>query len=354
MTRTFVLLGIAWLGMAGAAPPQSLTPLQAGRLLVQNLLRRDYMMYGDEALHYSEAAAAVGALRFSAASGDRDAIAQLVERYAALLDDESRLVSRRAHVDLNVIGIVPLQIAMLGGDDRFLRQGLTFADSQWQDPLDDGLTNQSRYWIDDLYMVGMLQIQAFRATGDARYADHAARQLAAYLPALQQENGLFFHSPDVPIFWGRGNGWVAAALAEVLASLPRDHPRRELLLTRYRKMMRTLLGYQGDDGMWRQVVDLETAWPESSATAMFAFAMAAGIDAGLLDDARFRRAVDRAWAGLTAHIDDGGNVGEVCIGTGKKNDLQYYLDRPRSNGDFHGQAPVLWLATELLRLSDPG
>jgi len=39
----------------------------------------------------------------------------------------------------------------------------------------------------------------------------------------------------------------------------------------------------------------------------------------------------------------------VCQGTGKKNDLQYYLDRERITGDLHGQAPVLWCATALLR-----
>jgi len=41
-------------------------------------------------------------------------------------------------------------------------------------------------------------------------------------------------------------------------------------------------------------------------------------------------------------------VREVCIGTNKLNDFNYYLDRPRTTGDFHGQAPVLWCAAALL------
>jgi hypothetical protein len=32
-----------------------------------------------------------------------------------------------------------------------------------------------------------------------------------------------------------------------------------------------------------------------------------------------------------------------------KNDHQYYLDRKRLTGDLHGQAPLLWCATALLR-----
>jgi len=334
-------------------PGPVLTPKAAGRLLVANLLSREYMYYGEEALHYSEAATAVGALRFAAATGDSESLERLVERYRPLLDEESGLISRRAHVDMSVIGIVPLQIAIQTGDAAFLQQGLSFADRQWADLNEEGLTAESRWWIDDLYMVGMLQIEAYRATGDEIYADRAARQLAAYLPRLQQENGLFFHSPDVPIFWGRGDGWVAAALAEVLSSLPEQHPLRGNLLASYRLMLNTLLDYQTEDGMWRQVIDYEPSWTESSATAMFAYALQLGIDRGFLQREGAELAVQKAWSALSRLIDAEGNVADVCVGTGKNNDLDYYLARPRITGDFHGQAPVLWLATELLPNVEP-
>jgi len=335
----------------GAAPASageiSPDPGVVGESLVQNLLGRDYMFYGDEALHYAEAATAVGALRFADATGDETMRDELIDRYEPLMDDDNALVSRRAHVDMSVLGIVPLQIAIQTGSRRHLAQGLSFADRQWASPLENGLTPETRWWIDDLYMVGMLQIQAYRATGDVKYADRAARQLAAYLPRLQHQGGLFWHSPDVPIFWGRGNGWVAVAMAEVLESLPADHDLRPDILARYRKMMNALLPYQDDNGMWRQVIDEPEFWPETSGTAMFAYAMAVGLEAGLLDKAVFGEPVLAAWTGLSGYIDDNGNVGEVCIGTGKQNDLQYYMDRPRVSGDLHGQAPMLWLAVAL-------
>jgi unsaturated rhamnogalacturonyl hydrolase len=59
--------------------------------------------------------------------------------------------------------------------------------------------------------------------------------------------------------------------------------------------------------------------------------------------------VNRAWLALTGLLDADGNLGEVCVGTARENDVSYYLDRPRVAGDLHGQAPLLWLATELLR-----
>lgn len=61
------------------------------------------------------------------------------------------------------------------------------------------------------------------------------------------------------------------------------------------------------------------------------------------------KAVRKAWLALCAHLDEHANLSDVCAGTGKKNDLQYYFDRPRVNGDPHGQAPMLWLAAELIK-----
>ncbi|WP_394706713.1 hypothetical protein [uncultured Draconibacterium sp.] len=47
-------------------------------------------------------------------------------------------------------------------------------------------------------------------------------------------------------------------------------------------------------------------------------------------------------------FDENGAVSEVCVGTNKKNDKQYYYDRPRRKGDYHGQAPYLWCVNALL------
>ena len=113
--------------------------------------------------------------------------------------------------------------------------------------------------------------------------------------------------------------------------------------------MAALLSYQSESGMWRQLVDLSEAWEESSCTAMFAFAMEVGIQQGWLDEATYAPAVDRAWAALLDRIDSDGNLREICVGTGQNQDQQYYMNRPTHDGDFHGQAPFLWLAGERLQ-----
>jgi rhamnogalacturonyl hydrolase YesR len=316
------------------------------RKVIQNLLARDYMLYANGGLHYAEACAAVGSLRFAEKANDEALLKKIISRYEGLLEPGNRLISNQAHVDHSVIGIVPLQIYLQTRDRRYLEAGLRYADLQWENPREDGLTQQTRWWIDDMYMVGMLQIQAYRATGEARYADRAALQTAAYLKKLQQPNGLFLHGPDAPFFWGRGNGWVAASMAEMLSSLPSSHPLRPEIIAGYRKMMEALLKNQAENGMWRQLVDYSYAWAESSCTAMFAFAIQAGIDHGWLNKKRFGAAVDKAWKAINAHIDREGNIREICVGTGQMNDIEFYLKRPRTLGDLHGQAPFLWLAVE--------
>ena len=317
--------------------------------VIDNLLARpDYMRYGEDGLHYAEACAALGAMRLSDEMEREDLLNALIERYEVLMDPETDLVSGKSHVDFSVIGIIPLQIYLSTGDERYLKRGLEFADKQWEQPREDGLTRETRWWIDDMYMVGALQIQAYRATGDIVYARRAAVFLKAYLDKLQQPSGLFFHGPEAHFYWGRGNGWVASALAETLSSVPDTVPEYGELVNAYVRMMEALLPLQSESGMWRQLVDYPEAWEESSCTAMFAFAMEVGVKNGWLEEDKFKPAVRRAWRALNNNLDEKGDLKGICVGTGQNKDAQYYLDRPRTRGDFHGQAPLLWLATELM------
>ena len=101
--------------------------------------------------------------------------------------------------------------------------------------------------------------------------------------------------------------------------------------------------------MWHQLIDHPESYQETSCTGMFTFAMITGVKNGWLDKKTYAPAARKGWLGLVSYIDPNGDIRNVCQGTGKKNDLQYYLDRQRITGDLHGQAPILWCATALLR-----
>lgn len=329
--------------------PAGSSPREVGKRVAENFVVRPFERPTRYVI-YPEVCAWYGSLTTASLIGDKDLQERLVRKFDHLLTPEgSRNISPDAHVDYRVFGAVPLEIFLQTKDPKFLELGKSFADRQWETTTPDGITTEARYWIDDMYMITAVQVQAYRATGEARYLDRAALAMVAYLDRLQQPNGLFFHAPDSPFHWSRGNGWMAAGTAELLRALPADHPRRSRILDGYRLMMASLLRHQGADGLWRQLIDHPESWPETSGTGMFTFALVTGVKNGWLEADRYAPAARRAWLGLVSHLDEKGDVREVCAGTNKGPSVQYYLDRPRNVGDLHGQAPILWSASALLR-----
>jgi rhamnogalacturonyl hydrolase YesR len=351
MKTNVVILIIVFLGLCSFSGSDSVkTPAEAGRLVIKDLLSRpDFMMYKTDevrGVHYAEACSGFGSARLAALLGDQETVKKLEQRYSWVIDEN--IENTANHVDVNVYGILPFELYMLGKDEKFLKQGLDLADGQWKDTIEGGLTSQTRFWIDDVWMIGALQIQAYRATGRKEYIERAALEIDAYLKKLQQPNGLFYHGEAFPFFWGRGNGWVAAGLAELLTVLPKTNSHYKSILEGYQKMMKTLLFLQDEDGMWHQLVDHPESYKETSCTAMFGYAITVGYKKGLLPEEVFKTASDKAWEGLVTYINEDGKLRDVCVGTGQTNDLNFYLTRPRSTGDLHGQAPVLWFAYSLL------
>ena len=333
--------------------PTGDSPQEVGKRVAEHFVTTPHTNFGRPApptfITYPESVAWYGALTFAQLSGDKDLTAQLIHRFDPLLDTESNLVPKPTHVDLTVFGVVPLQLYIETKEQKYLDLGQSMADKQWENPLPDGLSPQTRYWIDDMYMITSVQLQAYRATGDSKYLDRAALEMVSYLDKLQQPTGLFYHAPDVPFYWGRGDGWVAAGMAEMLLSMPANHPQRARIMDGYDKMMAALLKYQDKHGMWHELIDDPKAWPETSSTAMFTFAMITGVKNGWLPEKPYAKAARKGWLGLVSYLDSNNDLRNVCQGTGKKNDRQYYLDRARLTGDLHGQAPLLWCASAFLR-----
>lgn len=332
--------------------PNGAAPEIIGKRIADNLLSRPHMVYKNGTIHYAEACATMGALQFAGLTKDSELLKRLVAHYEAIITPEGdkQLVPNQAHVDHSVFGIVPFEIYLQTQNPAYLALGKRLVDAQWKSPLlENGLTQETRWWIDDMWMVGALLTQANRATQEPLYAERAGLFLNAYLDKLQQPNGLFFHGPEFHFFWGRGNGWVAASMAYALQVVPESSPHYARLMKGYKKMMAGLLAHQGADGMWHQLIDHPESYKESSCTAMFTYAFITGVKRGWLDKATYGPAAQKGWLALVKHLDDKAELTDICIGTGQKTDIQYYLTRPRKTGDFHGQAPVLWCANALLR-----
>lgn len=337
--------------------PNGYTPEEIGIKLTKRFIESPHMIHQNVRIHYAEVCAWYGCLRFAGNIQNEDLLEQLQMRFEPFFSTESHWLPDMKHVDHNMFGSLPLELYQQTKDRRYYDMGLAYADQQWQLPKDatneekifasKGLSWQTRMWIDDMFMITILQSQAYKVTGKEDYINRAAKEMVVYLDSLQRPNGLFYHAPDVPYFWGRGNGWVAVGMTELLRLLPENNIYRPRIMQGYQKMMNSLKKYQNSEGIWNQLVDDPACWTETSGSAMFTYALITGVKRGWLQADLFEPIVRKAWMKLVTYIDQNGDVLEVCIGTNKENNRQYYYDRPRITGDFHGQAPYLWCVAAL-------
>ncbi len=346
--------------------PKTARPAVLGKRIAEKFVRSGHSQYGNTRsgvvptqITYPDVCTWLGGLWFAQTTGDTALTADLIAKFDLLFDSEKALCPKPNHVDNNVFGAVPLEIYLQTQQQRYLDLGLFYADTQWQLPpnaneterkwASEGYTWQTRIWIDDMFMITAVQSQASRATDRVEYLDRAAREMLMYLSKIQLPNGLFYHSPEAHFCWARGNGWMAAGLTELLRALPINHQARTPLMEAYHKMMATLLHYQTPGGMWRQIIDDPEAWEESSGTAMFTYAFITGVKEGWLPKKAYGKAARKGWLALVNHLNADDELTDVCEGTNIKNSRDHYMNRKRITGDLHGQAPLLWCATALLR-----
>lgn len=333
-----------------------------GKKVAEQFLASPHGMYNTndkQHIPYFEVCTWYGALRFAKESNNSELIQKLEQRFEPLFTTEAPLLPEPDHVDFNVFGALALELYLQTKDNKYKALGLPYADTQWNIPSDSilteqalkyheqGYTWQTRLWIDDMYMITLVQAQAYRVTGDKQYINRAAKEMVFYLEKLQQANGLFYHAASSPFFWGRGNGWMAAGMTELLCALPANNPDRPKIMAAYQVMMQTLLHYQTEDGAWRQLIDDPQSWKESSCTGMFTYAMITGLNHGWLDKP-YQPAARKGWLALVSFINEKGEVQGVCEGTGAGKSREYYYNRKQLTGDMHGQAPVLWCAAVML------
>jgi len=338
--------------------PKGFTPKEVGKRLAYHFVDGRHELYAGQYIHYAEVCSWNGALDYALKTNDRKLIKLLQDKFEPFFTREKALLPPMNHVDYNMFGSIALKLYQVTKDERYRKMGLAYADKQWELPknakpqekvwADKGYSWQTRLWIDDMYMITVVQNEAYKVTGDRKYVDRAAKEMVLYLNELQRPNGLFYHAPDVPYYWGRGDGWMAVGMADLLRDLPGDHEHRPRIMEGYLAMMKSLKNYQRPNGMWNQLIDQADFWPETSGTAMFTYAFIRGVQQGWLNAAEYAPAAQKAWMAMVPYIDERNNVTEVCIGTGKKNDKQHYHNRPRNAGDLHGQAPYLWCAAALL------
>jgi unsaturated rhamnogalacturonyl hydrolase len=215
-------------------------------------------------------------------------------------------------------------------------------------------------WCDSLFMAPPAWVRLSAATGNEAYADFAVEhwwKTSDYLFDLTDH--LFFRDSTYfgkreangrKVFWSRGNGWVMAGLVRVLQYLPAGHPARPRFIKQYRAMADKILTCQQPDGLWRSSLLDPADYPlkETSGSGFFCYALAWGVNQGLLDRATFEPAAINAWRGLLRCVNDDGKLTHVQpIGADPKKFEE-------GSTEIYGVGAFLLAGSEIYRLDQAG
>jgi unsaturated rhamnogalacturonyl hydrolase len=212
-------------------------------------------------------------------------------------------------------------------------------------------------WLDDLFMSVPALAQMGRLTGERKYYDEACKQVLGFARRMfNREKGVFMHGwvesmTEHPEFrWARANGWAFMTEVELLEVLPENHPQRPQILELLRAHARGLAALQSGSGFWHQLLDREDSYLETSATAIYAYALARAVNRGWIDAAAYAPAALLAWNAVSTKVNAKGQVEGTCVGTGMGFDPAFYYFRPVSPYAAHGYGPVLLAGAEVINL----
>ncbi|MBU2329465.1 MAG: glycoside hydrolase family 88 protein [Alphaproteobacteria bacterium] len=272
------------------------------------------------------------------------------------------------------------------GEDRYLLAAdRLFSQLQTHPRLPAGnYWHKQRYphqvWLDGLYMGLPFQIEYGQVTGKPGLIVDALQQFATALALTSAPGGLFVHGYDdaraqtwadpltgkSQAVWARAVGWLAMALVDALALLPMDEGNATLRL-RLACLLDAIIARQTGTGLWMQVLDapdLEGNYEETSASAMFAYALLRGARLGLAPGsdtvclaAAGRRAYDairdfKLETGADGIARLGGIVHVAGLGgfEGRYRDGSpgYYVSEPVVFDDAKGVGPLMMAHSEVV------
>ena len=183
----------------------------------------------------------------------------------------------------------------------------------WKSPF-----HQDRWnWCDALFMSPPVWVMVSNITRDRKYIEFMVKEWKATTnhlfdkkESLYYRDGSYFDQLDngTKIFWGRGNGWVFAGLANVMQELDPNDKDYPYFLKLYKRIAKKLLEIQTPQGHWAMSLLGQKFYPtpETSGSSFFTFGLAWGINNGILDRATYGPAVEKGWNAMVSHVNSDG------------------------------------------------
>lgn len=232
----------------------------------------------------------------------------------------------------------------------------------------------NQMWLDGLYMGEPFYAEYSAMFGEDNWNDIANQFVWMEMHARDGKTGLLYHGWDEsrqqkwanketglsPNVWGRAMGWYAMALVDALDSFPKNHPRRPEIVLILNREAEAIAKYQDKDGLWFDIVDLPRKtknYHESSAAAMFVYALAKGVRQGNLPE-KYLKTAEKGWAGIKREfietlpdgkVDWKGTVAVSGLGGNPYRDGSYgcYMSEKVVTNDPKGLGAAIGAAVEM-------
>ena len=237
--------------------------------------------------------------------------------------------SRKLHADDFAILQVYCEMYEVFGKKEYYSDGKKAADELINQPLAESLDvnlsdhNKVWNWCDAMFMAPPALSRLYTATGDMKYLDGMDRLYWHTMDYLYNpDDKLVFRdskyfddkSPNGEhIYWSRGNGWVMGGLVRILQDMPKDYPSRPKYETLFKEISSRLISLLTPDGTWHTNLLDPDDYPdkELSGTTFFVYALAYGVNQGLLDQETYLPIIMKAWKACTDGVHDNGMIGHI-------------------------------------------
>ncbi len=244
-------------------------------------------------------------------------------------DNKWGLGPERFFADDYCVGQTYSQLYQLYGDPKYIAKFKDRADTIVVMPHTESLLwvneifNREWAWCDALYMGPPALGYLTQATGDPKYLNTASKlwwKSSEYL--YDNDEHLFYRDSryfdkkennGAKVFWSRGNGWVMGGLVRMMESMPQDHPDRKKFERQFKEMSKKIASLQQIDGSWHASLLDPESFPakETSGTGFFAYALAWGVNNGLLNYNEYQNVIKNSWTALVTSVHPNGKLGYV-------------------------------------------
>jgi unsaturated rhamnogalacturonyl hydrolase len=288
------------------------------------------------------------------------------------------------NIDAVAPGRAVLRLYQLTGDEKYKKAADLLRNQLASQPKtsEGAFWHKQKYsnqlWLDGVYM-GMPFLAEYSALFENGHSfEEVVNEFRLTRKYLRDpKTGLYYHAWDESKqqswadpktglssnIWGRGVGWLALALVDVLDYIPAENvQQRQVLLDMITELANALVEYQDPaTHTWWQVMDKpETTgnYRESSASAMFTYFFAKAVNKGYLPSS-YKDVATQAYQGLLTefmlmHADGSVSMTNQCyvagLGFGRDGSYHYYMSEPVANNDIKGNFAFMLAGMQIAKL----